>query len=151
MEEFRENLKALAPDHEFLKEPLEAGTIPDQATIDRYGKEVVRIVSEKVEAKTEELRSKSTHDHRSGVRTISGGIDLRAEFDGLKVSGKRVYPQRGQYSEGRDGEMYELPGGIRIGFRMANDVNAGTTKTTLTLDIKLPGQRPIKFHYNEGR
>gem|GEM_PF-3386108 len=151
MGELRENLKALAPDHEFLKEPLEAGAIPDQATVDRYGKEVTRIVAEKVDAKTEELRSKSTHDHRSGVRTISGGIDLRAEFDGLKVSGKRVYTQSGQYSEGRGGEMYELPGGIRIGFRMANDMNAGTAKSTPTLDIKLPGQRPIKFHYNEGR
>jgi hypothetical protein len=47
--------------------------------------------------------------------------------------------------------MYELPGGIRVGFRMANDTRARKRDSVSILDIKLPGQRQIKFHYNEER
>jgi len=151
LEELRENLKALAPDHEFLKEPLEAGAVPDQATVDRYGREVVRIVAEKVDAALGDLTSKSSYEQQSSVRTIEGNVNLRAEFDRLKTVGKRARPRSGQYSEGRGGELYELPGGIQIGFRMANDIRAGTLGTIPTLEIKMPGQRAIKFHYNEKR
>ncbi|MBL0899036.1 MAG: hypothetical protein IBJ17_10125 [Reyranella sp.] len=149
LEEARESLKALAPDHQFLKEPPDA--VPDQAKVDRHEREVVRIVSEKVDAKVGELRSKSTYEQRSEIRTIGGDVDLRAEFDKLKVTGRRIFSGDGQYGRGGSGEMYELPGGTRVGFRMANDVRTGAKNSVPTLDVAVPGSNQVRFHYNPTR
>lgn len=111
----------------------------------------LRIVSEKVEAKTRELQSKSSYEQRSQIRTIGGDVDLRVEFEALQVTGKRIYVGGGQYAEGRGGEMYELPGGIRVGFRMANDMRTGAKSSIPTLDIVFPSGDRIRFHYNPTR
>jgi hypothetical protein len=123
--------------------------VPDQATVDRYGNEVRGIVRKRVEQAIEDLSAGSTYDHRSTVRTFRGDADLRAEFERLKITGKRVDGGRGQY--GRDGELYELPGGVRIGFRMANDMRTGEKSSIPILDVRYPGRKRITFHYNNRR
>lgn len=89
------------------------------------------------------------------MRTISGDVDLRREFDELKVTGTRVYAGGGQYGKSGDGEMFELPGGqgIRVGFRMANDERTGAKNSIPTLDVVIPGPSRIRmrFHYNPER
>jgi hypothetical protein len=109
------------------------------------------IVRKRVSQAIDDLSAQSTYDHTSRVRTIGGAADLRAEFERLKTTGKRVYGARGQYAEGGDGEFYELPGGVRIGFRMANDMRTGENRSLPTLDIVYPGRGRFRFHYNNQR
>ena len=78
-----------------------------------------------------------------------GDDDLRDKFERLKITGKRVDGGLGQY--GRAGELYELPGGVRMGFRMANDTRTGEKSSIPTLDIIIPGRKPVRFHYNNQR
>ena len=145
----RRHLQELDPDSPLLKLEPVPGVTPDQATVDSFGKEVRRIVGEKVDRTVEGLSAQSTYEQRSIVRTIRGDVDLRAEFERLKTAGKRVDGGGGQY--GRDGELYELPGGVRVGFRMANDMRTGEKSSVPTLDIRYPGRKRITFHYNNQR
>jgi hypothetical protein len=147
---YREQLQALDPENPLLKLEPAPGAVPDRVTIDRYGEEVKGIVRRRIEQTIKDLSSRSTYDHRSAVRTIGGDVDLRAEFERLKIGGKRVYGGRGQHGEGGDGELYELPGGMRVGFRMANDTRTGQKRSIPTLDIRYQGQR-LRFHYNNQR
>jgi hypothetical protein len=147
----REQLQQLDPDHPLLKVEPVSGVVPDQATVDRYGDEVRGIVRRKIDRTIEGLNARSTYEQRSIVRTIGGNVDLRAEFERLKAGGKRIQGGgAGQYSRS-DGELYELPGGVRIGFRMANDARTGEKRSIPTLEIKYPGRMPIRFHYNNQR
>ncbi|MDP3162272.1 MAG: hypothetical protein Q8N31_19845 [Reyranella sp.] len=150
---YREHLKQLDPANPLLKLEPVPGVPPDKVVVESIQKEVTSIIREKIDTKTEELRAKSTYEQRSKVKTISGDVDLRKEFDELKVTGTRVYSGGGQYGKGGDGEMVELPGGqgIRIGFRMANDTRTGAKNSIPTLDIVVPGRGETRFHYNPMR
>jgi hypothetical protein len=148
---YREQLLALDPDNPLLKIEPVPGVVPDRTTVDRYGEEVRGIVRKRIDRIVEDFSKQSTYEQRSIVRTIGGDIDLRAEFERLKVAGKRVEGGgAGQYNRG-DGELYELPGGLRVGFRMANDTRTGEKRSIPTLDIKYPGRQRITFHFNNRR
>lgn len=147
---YREQLQALDPNNPLLKLEPVPGVVPDRATVDRYGEEVRGIVRKRIDGTIEDLSAQSTYDQRSIVRTIGSNVDLRAEFERLKVGGRRIDGGgRGQYSRG-DGELYELPGGLRVGFRMANDMRTGQKRSVPTLEITHAGKR-VRFHYNNQR
>lgn len=148
---YREHLQQLDPEHPLLKHEPVPGVVPDKSTVDRYGEAVKGIVRKRVSQTIDDLSARSTYDHTSRIRTIGGDADLRAEFERLKTTGKRIYGARGQYAEGGDGEFYELPGGVRIGFRMANDTRTKENRSLPTLDIVYPGRGRFRFHYNNQR
>jgi hypothetical protein len=150
---YREHLQKLDPTNPLLRIEPVPGVPPDQDVVDRTQEETRRIILEKVGTKTEKLREKSTYEQRSKVRTISGDVDLRKEFEELKVTGTRIYAGGGQYGKSGDGEMFELPGGqgIRVGFRMANDERTGAKNSIPTLDVVIPGTSRMRFHYNPER
>jgi len=145
----RNHLQELDPDNPLLKLEPVPGVTPDQATVDSFGKEVERIVREKVERAVTDLGTQSTYEQRSTVKTVGNEVDLRAEFERLRSGGKRVDGGRGQY--GREGELYELPGGVRVGFRMANDMRTGEKRSVPTLDIRYSDGTWVRFHYNKQR
>jgi len=148
---YREQLQALDPENPLLKLEQVPDVPIDHATVERYGNEIKRVVREKVDKTAEDLRARSVYEKRSSIRTIGGDADLRAEFDRLKVGGRRVYGQRGQYGVTDHGELYELPGGLRIGFSMARDTRTGVSRSLPTLDIMYPDRRNLRFHYNNER
>ncbi|TAJ35733.1 MAG: hypothetical protein EPO55_25065 [Reyranella sp.] len=150
---YREHLQELDPDNALLKLEPVPGVPPDRNTVDSYEREVTRVVKKKIDDRTAELKAQSTYSNDSDVRTIGGEVDLRFEFDKLKIGGTRIYKARGQYKEGGSGELYALPGsdGLQVGFRMAHDMQKGTRGSVPTLEIIVPGRDPVKFHYNSER
>jgi hypothetical protein len=145
----RKHLQELDPDNPLLKLEPAHGVTPDQATVDSFGNKVKGIVREKVERAVTDLSAQSTYEQRSTVRTVRGQVDLRAEFERLRSGGKRVDGGRGQY--GREGELYELPGGVRVGFRMATDMRTGQKRSVPTLDVRYPDGTWVRFHHNNQR
>ena len=150
---YREHLQELDPGNPLLKLEPVPGVPPDQNTVESHEREVTRVVRKKIDDRTTELKAQSTYSNDSDVRTIGGEVDLRVEFDKLKVGGTRIYKERGQYKEGGSGELYALPGsdGLQVGFRMAHDMQKGIQGSVPTLEIIVPGRDPIKFHYNSER
>jgi len=150
---YREHLQKLDPDNALLKLETVPGVPPDRNTVDSYEREVKNIVREKVDKKVEDLRARSTYEDTSRIRTIGGDVDLRADFERLKSSGTRIYMAKGQYSKDGNGELYLLPGGegLRVGFRMANDMRTKEKNSVPTLDVIYPDNSSVRFHYNNER
>jgi hypothetical protein len=160
LEALRRSLEELSPTHESLKRFSNPNFQPIPDDVIALRTEIQTIVEPKVRAVRQDLVAKSWSPQRAQVRQMTEPTDLQAEFEKLKTVGKRIYSLSGAFRKGGKGEWYELPGNepgkpaIRISFRMARDMSnkaENYPETIATLEITIPRQKSLKFHYNTKR